>query len=436
VSEAPHEIVIVRRRGSSEEEHHGGAWKIAFADFMTAMMAFFLVLWIISATDKNTKTIIARYFNPVKVEEPAKAQKGIHGAPEQNAEAPGEDSKAPKVEKPRPDAAEGNAEPAPASGAVDAKTKRPKPDSPIPPDPSKPNPTLSEEELFRDPRASLDKIAGAPPPGPRVDPTAAMKGYGQVGPSADEALRDPFRPLGSDRALNVAATDPGAPSSAPNDAPPNLEASDLQNAAPAAPSKAPAGAALAEAAAVVPEKTEPPETKAEQAAESSPTQPAPAPSASKAEEAAGLLAEVKKRLGSGGQAVAGPQLDVRATDEGILISLTDRQNFAMFALGSAEPQQRVIKMMDAIAMSLVAMPGQLVVRGHTDAHPYRSATYDNWRLSSARAQMAYYMLVRGGMPEKRFDRIEGFADHRLKEPTHPLAAENRRIEILLREATP
>jgi flagellar motor protein MotB len=32
------------------------------------------------------------------------------------------------------------------------------------------------------------------------------------------------------------------------------------------------------------------------------------------------------------------------------------------------------------------------VRGHTDAHPYRSRTYDNWRLSSARAQMAYYML--------------------------------------------
>ena len=70
------EIVIVRRRSSHEDEHHGGAWKIAFADFMTAMMAFFLVLWIISATDKNTKTLIARYFNPVKVEEPAKAQEG------------------------------------------------------------------------------------------------------------------------------------------------------------------------------------------------------------------------------------------------------------------------------------------------------------------------------------------------------------------------
>src|ERR1700681_2567392 len=71
------EIIIIKRHSSHEEEHHGGAWKIAVADFMTAMMAFFLVLWIINATDKNTKTIIARYFNPLKLEDMAKAQKGI-----------------------------------------------------------------------------------------------------------------------------------------------------------------------------------------------------------------------------------------------------------------------------------------------------------------------------------------------------------------------
>src|SRR5579862_1719706 len=75
-----HEIIIVKRHSAHEEEHHGGAWKIAFADFMTAMMAFFLVLWIINATDKNTKTIIARYFNPLKLEDMAKARKGIRQA--------------------------------------------------------------------------------------------------------------------------------------------------------------------------------------------------------------------------------------------------------------------------------------------------------------------------------------------------------------------
>jgi chemotaxis protein MotB len=50
--------------------------------------------------------------------------------------------------------------------------------------------------------------------------------------------------------------------------------------------------------------------------------------------------------------------------------------------------------------------------------------------------MAYYMLVRGGVDEKRFDRIEGYADRRLRVPNDPEAAQNRRIEILLRRTGP
>ncbi len=69
---------------------------------------------------------------------------------------------------------------------------------------------MSEQELFSDPRASLDKIDSASP-GPRIEPSELSKGYGEVGPNADEALRDPFRPLGSEAATNVVASDPGAP---------------------------------------------------------------------------------------------------------------------------------------------------------------------------------------------------------------------------------
>ena len=50
----------------------------------------------------------------------------------------------------------------------------------------------------------------------------------------------------------------------------------------------------------------------------------------------------------------------------------------------------------------------------------------------SRAQIAYYMLVRGGVEESRFDRIEGHADRGLKVPGDPNAAQNRRIEILLK----
>jgi chemotaxis protein MotB len=149
------EIVIVRRRSAHEDEHHGGAWKIAFADFMTAMMAFFLVLWIISATDKNTKTLIARYSNPVKVEEPAKAQKGIHGVPEKDVYQPGAGSAAPSAGKPSAELGESAGESADdgatANAANQGDQRRPAtPQSPLPPpDPAKPYPTMSEQELFR-----------------------------------------------------------------------------------------------------------------------------------------------------------------------------------------------------------------------------------------------------------------------------------------------
>jgi chemotaxis protein MotB len=78
----------------------------------------------------------------------------------------------------------------------------------------------------------------------------------------------------------------------------------------------------------------------------------------------------------------------------------------------------------------------IVIRGYTDARPYRSSSYDNWRLSSARAHMAHYMLVRGGFDEKRIERIEGYADRLLRLPNSPEAPENRRIEILLRKEKP
>jgi chemotaxis protein MotB len=433
------EIVIVRRRDGHVGGPHGGAWKIAFADFMTAMMAFFLVLWIMTATDKNTKVLIARYFKPVRVEEPARAQKGIRRALEQDTDAPGADSGGPNGDTSRShqgDAARGTLREALDAPDDPKQEHKRKLDPRSPPNPARPNPTMSEAELFSDPRASLDKIADAPPPRPRVDPAEALKGYGEVGLSADEALRDPFRPF-ADGASNVVAVDPGASAPEPASPQPAPPAS-LSALAKGGPGDAPQQGGAG------PEPNTPPdgasdvtEAKAPASAEAK-LPPANAATASNAAQAraAALLAGVRKRLGAESQSVPGPQLDVEVTEEGVLISLTDRQNFSMFAVGSAEPQPRVVRMMDAIAMSLETLPGTIVVRGYADARPYRSATYDNWRLSSARAQMAYYMLNRSGVPEKRFDRIEGFADHRLKDPAHPLAAANRRIEILLREAKP
>ena len=55
--------IIIRRKKKASHGHHGGAWKIAFADFMTALMALFLVLWVLSNASKNDKDAIAEYFS-------------------------------------------------------------------------------------------------------------------------------------------------------------------------------------------------------------------------------------------------------------------------------------------------------------------------------------------------------------------------------------
>ena len=61
---APRQIIVRNGGHDDHRRHHGGTWKIAYADFITAMMAFFLLLWLINATTEQQRTGIADYFNP------------------------------------------------------------------------------------------------------------------------------------------------------------------------------------------------------------------------------------------------------------------------------------------------------------------------------------------------------------------------------------
>jgi chemotaxis protein MotB len=62
------EIIIKRVKDKHGGGHHGGAWKIAYADFVTAMMAFFMLLWIIGATNEDQRKGIADYFTPTVIQ--------------------------------------------------------------------------------------------------------------------------------------------------------------------------------------------------------------------------------------------------------------------------------------------------------------------------------------------------------------------------------
>lgn len=56
--------IIIKKIKKGGHGHHGGAWKVAYADFVTAMMAFFLLMWLLNATTEEQKTGIADYFSP------------------------------------------------------------------------------------------------------------------------------------------------------------------------------------------------------------------------------------------------------------------------------------------------------------------------------------------------------------------------------------
>ncbi len=64
----PPPIIVKKVVEEGHRAHHGGAWKIAYADFVTAMMAFFLLLWLLGATDANRRRGIADYFAPTLID--------------------------------------------------------------------------------------------------------------------------------------------------------------------------------------------------------------------------------------------------------------------------------------------------------------------------------------------------------------------------------
>ena len=125
------------------------------------------------------------------------------------------------------------------------------------------------------------------------------------------------------------------------------------------------------------------------------------------------------------------------TTEGIRIDLVDNADFSMFLLGTTVPTGEASELLRAIAETLgpEAGPGgggDLMIRGHTDALPWRAGGgANNWSLSAGRAEATRQALIRSGVGERRFRRIEGVADRELLVQDNPADPRNRRISIVV-----
>lgn len=371
-----HELVIIRRRSDGEEDaHHGGVWKIAHADFMTALMAFFLVMWLITATDDKTVSGIANYFNPMRLSDPTTKPKGVFTM------EPGDGDEGPKTSKEKPQEKK-------AGGKSDASKKALK---------------VSEAELMSSPYKALDKLAEQAAKQQSDQQPVAQKGSVPAHGVGD-AFRDPFDPDFQRGPLPKGRV--GGTAESGNDGKTGQGDKTGQSRQ--------AGAGGTEASHPADKTASEMERRRARAI---------------------LKQQIVEAVAKAGVAAI-PGIEVTNTKEGLLISITDQYDFEMFGIASAQPRPELVVLMDKIGQVIAKRPEHIVVRGYTDGRPFRSKDYDNWRLSTARAQMAHYMLVRGGVADERIDRIEGHADHDLKVRDDPLAAANRRIEILLEEQKP
>lgn len=359
----PSQIIIVKRNYDGDDGHHGGAWKIAFADFMTAMMAFFLVMWLTSVSDDATKKKIAQYFNPIQLNSSSPANSGLDDKAQESGQGAKKDDIKQKGENSKP-----------VSGSALGG---------------------QEQAMFRDPYAVLAEIAADGGSGEKKSTDGVPNGSGLPGLNGGEAYRDPFDPTSWQLEPNAVAKAADGTKLAPVGMP----------ATPFATTEVVPAAKPADAA------------------------PPADPAAAKA---AALQEEIDKAAESAAPGSAAG-IEVKAGDGGVTISLADNIAGGMFQVGSAKPTAETLALVESIGKILASKGGSISIRGHTDARPYRGPEYDNWRLSAARAQFVFYMLVRGGLDEKRVTGIEGVADRDPKLPTDPDAAANRRIEIFLKE---
>lgn len=98
-------IIIKRKKIVKSSGHHSGAWKVAYADFVTAMMAFFLMMWLLGATTESQRRGLADYFNPsIPVHRISSGGDGMFGGSDlgsraQDAPAPPSDTSTDSTEK-------------------------------------------------------------------------------------------------------------------------------------------------------------------------------------------------------------------------------------------------------------------------------------------------------------------------------------------------
>ena len=128
---------------------------------------------------------------------------------------------------------------------------------------------------------------------------------------------------------------------------------------------------------------------------------------------------------------------VEVSETGIDIQLVDQDGRAMFAEGSAQPNERMRKVLAAVAPALRRMPNKITLTGHTATpRPGQAPEGDPWTLSVGRASAVREILANAGVPGDRFASVAGKGDTEPLIRDNPYLPYNRRVAIVLKADAP
>lgn len=126
------------------------------------------------------------------------------------------------------------------------------------------------------------------------------------------------------------------------------------------------------------------------------------------------------------------QIEITITSEGLRIELMESAKGTFFKLGSALPTPALKELLNVLAPELGKLPNKISIEGHTDSTPYvGSKNYDNWDLSTDRANEARRLMQQEGVREDQVSQVRGFADQHLRLPLKPRDPSNRRISLIV-----
>lgn len=347
--------------------HHGGAWKVAYADFMTAMMAFFLLMWILSSSDEQKLRGIAEYFT--------------------NATLPG------------------------GSGVLDGATLGP------PGTMTASNGSTvargSEYGEIDDPSPAKWEVMDTTP---TADPEMKTRGtsQGHHENPASGAASDAFTMEPTEEAVTNKNLAGEAEVAADSKDPKNI-ADNSSDGVSMATSEANTQIDDAEKLAAGDVEGMNPDHTADE---------------ERFEELQNKILQAMQE--SPDLAPLQENIMFEKTPDGMLIQIVDSKGKPMFARGSSEMNAATVKLMALLGQSLTELPNQMVITGHTDAVPFTSRkSYDNWDLSTDRANAMRRVLKDNGVTPDRITRVSGMAATQLLKPEAPNDDANRRIEVML-----